>query len=428
MIVKELTNLRDTPVIVVNDDVHKEFKIAIIRSKYVVFPVCVMPASHPDVNVRIKSNEVFVSSKVLEAAQASLEDLDIKFVSEGLFVYGTLLSEYITPDGRVWRGWGGLDRFPRVRGVIRDYIIYYDGIPYAVCQGASEILGEVYFDVSEDVMRMIDGVERKAGYKEIMTQATIIENFPLIESINVKLYEYEGKPRGLRMRTMLFGDAFSIHGKMVYFEHNKYFSVLRGNCPIVITAPHGGYYRSSDFPKKCLCEADEETYELAMNLVKEIYKLSNKHHVPSAVLARIHRSRVDLNREEDFSASAIARKYHDIIAELTYKRKALLVDIHGMSIDHEDDIEIGTNLGRSISGEKEIINMLVDNLEKEGFSVCVDKKFTGGFTIRKHGGKENIIAIQIEINKRLRTFEKYRDTAEKLARALWEVLLLNESI
>lgn len=415
MKIRVLNKLHDTLAVIVNDSVYRKFKIALASSKDATLPICIMPASHPDINAQVNIDEYFVTPKTLKVFQANSEELNIKLVSNGLFVYGTLVKRGIYPNGQTFEGWGGLCKFPMIKAMIDDYALYYRNLPYAIRQDKQNILGETYLDVDDDAIKNIHEIEIGAGYHETAARATIMENFPLIGDVEVKFYEHKSQPSGIKMKTMIYGEAFYVNGKMIYFEHNKYFSALRGNCPIIITAPHGGYYRPIDMPMKGEREADEETYELAREIIVNIYEMSDKRFVPSAVLARIHRSRVDLNNEQDFYESSIAKIYHNTISELASERKVLLIDIHGMSEHNDYDVELGTMFGRTINGREDVVNSALDVLEKSNLSVCVDRKYFGGFTVRKHGRKNNVIAIQIEVNKRLRSFDKYKNTAKILA-------------
>lgn len=419
-----LNKLRDTPAVIVNDNVYRKYKIALVRLVGKTIPVSTMPASHPDVGIRVSDDEYFVTPKVLEVLQGDLEYLDIELVSNGLFVYGTLVKKGIYPDGQIFEGWGGLSKFPVVKAMIKDYALYYKTLPYAIRRDKQCILGEAYLGVDNDIIEYIHDVEIGAGYHETVTRAKIMENFPLIGDLEVRFYEYKGEPRGIEMRTMIYGEAFNVNRKMIYFKHTKYFSILEGNYPIIITAPHGGYYRPINMPTRNKKEADEETYELAREIITRIYELSEKQILPSAVLARIHRSRVDLNRKQDYHESQIAKKYHEKISKLINNQEAILIDIHGMSIQNDYDIELGTLSGQAIKNKEEVIENILSTLEKSGLSVQIDQKYSGGFTIRKHGAKRNVAAIQIEINKKLRRHNNYRKTARTIAEAILQSINL----
>lgn len=418
---------RDIPAIIVNEKTYRKFKVAVVHNGNKRFPICIVTSNHPDIRARLSNNEILVTPKMLEVTQISnssdLSDkLDIRFFLQGLFVYGTLLSRYVTPNGDIHEGWGGLEKYPNVKGFCSPYILYYNGLPYLTQEnnGKSSVIGEIYLGVDESVQRRIDNIELSANYKIITTKAEIIENFPLVRKINVKLYEYSGKPRGVALRTMLFEEAYVVNKKMTYFQHNRFFSVLKGNCSIIITAPHGGYYCPLEMPSVTNAESDEETYALSREIITKIYWMSNQQLIPSAVLAKIHRSRVDLNSTIDCHNRRIAKEYHGIIENIGSKQAEILIDIHGMSAKEKYDIELGTNYGATVKNREDLLEELRENLKKEGFSVVVDRKYTGGFTVRHHSQK-GLIAIQIEINKRLRMPWNYKETAKRIAKAIWKI-------
>lgn len=304
--------------------------------------------------------------------------------------------------------------------MVTGYSLRYNYLPYAVSNKSGEIIGEIYLGVESEVIESIRNIELNAGYREINYQAQIIENFPVRRSIDIIMYEYPHDIRGKEMRTMLFGEAFHTSNGITYYDHREYYSTIKGNMRILITVLHGGYYRPLNLSIRCQCEADEETFELAREVITHIYWLSRGTCIPSAVLGRIHRSRVDFNYAEDFYELSIAQEYHNRINKLLSKDETLLIDIHGMSEYNKYDVEIGTLFGKAAYNREDIIEAIVSVMEKAGLNVCIDKKFYGGFTIKKYGGKRGTIAIQIEINKRLRTFDSYKKTAKILAEAIWE--------
>ena len=418
---------KDIPAIIVNEEVYRKFKVAVIRNGNNRFPACIVASRHPDIHARLDDNDILVTPKILEIAQISdpldLSDkLDIEFFSQGLFVYGTLLSSYVTPEGDIRRGWGGLEKYPKIRGICSSYALYYHELPYMIRENNSKsgVIGEIYLGVNANIERKIDNIELSANYKITRTKAKIIENFPLIRKIDVKLYEYNGKPSGIALRTMLFEEAYVVNKKMTYFQHDRFFSVLKGNSSIIITAPHGGYYCPLEMPSVTNAESDEETYALSREIITEIYWMSDQQVIPSAVLAKIHRSRVDLNSAIDYYNRRIAKEYHRMIENIGSEQTEILIDIHGMSAKEKYDIELGTNYGATVRNREDLLEEFRENLKKEGFSVVVDRKYTGGFTVRHHSQKD-LIAIQIEINKRLRMPWNYKETAKRIAKAIWKI-------
>lgn len=88
MCIKVTDKLRDTAAIVVSDELYKDFAIAVVNSKIAQFPACIVSADHPDVKLRIRRNEIYITRKILEITREDPEDLDIKFFPAGYLYMG----------------------------------------------------------------------------------------------------------------------------------------------------------------------------------------------------------------------------------------------------------------------------------------------------------------------------------------------------
>jgi hypothetical protein len=75
---------------------------------------------------------------------------------------------------------------------------------------------------------------------------------------------------------------------------NGYIQYLEGNNNILLTAPHGGNMRPLSIPKRKSGISTMDTY--TRRLTSKVYSLFRTEDKPTALIADIHRSKVDLNR------------------------------------------------------------------------------------------------------------------------------------
>lgn len=235
----------------------------------------------------------------------------------------------------------------------------------------------------------------------------------------------------------------------LFIEHKK------GKLPIIISVPHGGTLRVDSIPDrpKGILGTDKATIPLAKAIISYIKQMSNVE--PSYVISKVHRCKIDLNRNESESYpinSQIAKKiyqlYHKKILEIIKHNLesfdySLLIDIHGFEKDKRPkgymDVELvlGTNNLSSLSSE------LVPVIKRESnIRGKIIKKFlelnipiapihphgkeyilTGGYIIQQYGAAKipKSQAIQIEFSDNIRINNpplKY-----KVLKALSEVLL-----
>ena len=423
--IRVVDKLPDTMAIIVHKRFFRRAKIAVIKCMDLRIPLCVLPNDHPDVLIKIDDETICVTPRVIKELNCDVDHLEVKFFSEDLFVYGTLLPKWITPDGRIGYCWDEeLRKYSRVRAILEGYELIYNSLPYACRVQDKKILGTVYLGAIERGIKEINCIEAGAGYKIRKLEVIIAENYPMKRKMGCRAYIYPHKVKGRGIFTMLYGDAFYSNGSFYHYVYEDHMIYLEGNYPLLITAPHGGYWRPINYPARHSdAEADEETYELTREIIRNIYELSNNRIVPYSVLGRIHRSRVDLNREKEAIRSTIARRYHERIRNyLSRLGKLILLDIHGMRIDRPYDIELGTVCGETVKGMEEILENFRKALIKQGFSVVVDKELIGEYTVRHYGESRNITAIQVEINKRHRTILNYPETARKIAKAILETI------
>jgi N-formylglutamate amidohydrolase len=136
-----------------------------------------------------------------------------------------------------------------------------------------------------------------------------------------------------------------------YFGERNFIEYLPGDLPLVISAPHGGREDPEEIPQReaGVVQMDTNTQELARAIGEEV--LARTGHRPHLILCRLHRRRLDCNREivEAAAGNPVAEKawneYHAFIdtalaAATAQAGKAFFIDLHGQA--HKDQrIELG---------------------------------------------------------------------------------------
>lgn len=254
-----------------------------------------------------------------------------------------------------------------------------------------------------------------------------------------------------------------------YFGEKNYIEYLPGDLPLVISAPHGGREKPDELPErtKGVVDIDTNTQELARTIADELQARTGRR--PHLIICRLHRSRLDCNREigEAAAGHAVAEQawteYHGFVAQalktaIAQGGRAFYIDLHGQN--HRDRrIELGYlhapetlqapdsaldapgvaasgSLRRIAEKSKLPYSALVRGprslgalLEARGFA-CVPSPerpepvlpyFQGGYSVRRHVAADQPVAgLQIEC-----TLAGVRDTPEnraKFAAALVDVL------
>lgn len=255
-------------------------------------------------------------------------------------------------------------------------------------------------------------------------------------------------------------------------EVSDYVEIHQGKLPIILSVPHGGDQKPANILARRygVTAKDSNTAELSLMLAEELEaKYGGKPHL---VICRIHRSKVDCNRElseaaqGDPAAIATWKLFHGTLDEMENQvtrqfSTGLTIDLHGHR--HEEErVELGylltspmLNQGddelesnkkfRLLSSVRDLSTRTTASftdlirgpqslgalLESQGFkSVPSPQKphpstapyFSGAYTIAEHGSRDSgtISAIQIECPWRgVRDTEKNQ---RKFAQALAVVL------
>jgi hypothetical protein len=145
----------------------------------------------------------------------------------------------------------------------------------------------------------------------------------------------------------------------VYFGANQYVELIAGALPLIVSAPHGGALRPGDIPDRTapgsVTIADANTEELARAVADAF--LSTTGAAPSTIIMRLHRSKVDANRDLQDAAQGnaqAARAWREFQGYIEAARAAVVdrgrpgfyIDLHGHGHDLQR-LELGYMLSAS---------------------------------------------------------------------------------
>jgi N-formylglutamate amidohydrolase len=215
----------------------------------------------------------------------------------------------------------------------------------------------------------------------------------------------------------------------------RYVTVIKGDLPIILSAPHGGRLkvpgvaeRKGEGIAQFTTVREENTAEIALALAAILEQVFGAR--PHVVVAHFERKYLDANRPaasayEGKEAAPLYDAYHaalDAACKQVQKDfgRGLLLDLHGQAGD-ADAIYRGTVNGKSVTllvqrfgqaavtGEKSVLGALA----KLGYKVLPandaadqkETKFNGGHIVRTYGshGGSGIDAIQLELGSALRS-------------------------
>ena len=243
-----------------------------------------------------------------------------------------------------------------------------------------------------------------------------------------------------------------------YFGRSQYTEYLPGDLPLVVSAPHGGYLKPGEIPDRGYGTTvqDRNTQELARQIRSAVFDQTG--HYPHVIISRIHRIKLDPNREIVEAAQGdpeAERAWYEFqtyieeaqaIVEETFG-KGFYIDLHGHGHAIQR-LELGyllssSDLGQSneaLSGvsfvNKSSVKALAESsgasladlirgprsigtlMEIEGIPAVPSVSqpnpsgnpyFTGGYNTARHGSRNGgqVSGVQIECN-----FTGVRDTEE----------------
>ena len=222
-----------------------------------------------------------------------------------------------------------------------------------------------------------------------------------------------------------------------YIEYN------RGSIPLIISVPHGGKTKCDHIPRRTngIHGIDKDTIKLACELIEKIKNVF-KFKTPSYIISKIHRAKIDFNRnsseaydQESELAKKIYRFYHNKIEELILYNletfnSSMLIDIHGFEKEKRPkgfrDVELilGTNNLESLYPNsipkrdwgKNLRGKIVKKFNNLNIAIApghhLRREFvlTGGYITTKYGASQfltkNSQTIQIEFSDKIRLYDK----------------------
>ena len=244
------------------------------------------------------------------------------------------------------------------------------------------------------------------------------------------------------------------------FGTRRFIEYLPGDTPLVIAVPHGGTHKPADIPERStgVVGIDTNTQELGRTIGETLFARTG--HRPHLIICRLHRSKVDANRDLLEAAQgnpAAARawgEHHQFIEQACSTAAerhgmAFFIDLHGHghpdprvelgylqnSLELSDCIEaldqpsyVHASSLRWIVEHKGVPHTellfgptsLGAILEANGFRSTPSPRmpipsepfFQGGYTVHRHcQSQRNVTGLQIEAN-----FPRIRDTAQNRAR------------
>jgi len=151
----------------------------------------------------------------------------------------------------------------------------------------------------------------------------------------------------------------------------EYVEIIKGNLPLIISVPHGGYEKPENIPERngrFAKNQDIYTIEIVRKIISHTYELTGRY--PHVIINHLHRTRLDANRSIKEAANGnpdaelVWEAYHNQISNaksvlLKEYGKGLFIDLHG----HRHEIE-RIELGYLLSAEE---LRLSDELLNDGY-------------------------------------------------------------
>lgn len=185
------------------------------------------------------------------------------------------------------------------------------------------------------------------------------------------------------------------------------FNIIKGNIPIILSAPHcKEQLREGKIKTK-----ESETDTLAIEVANKIN------------CSCIYKTKFYNN---DPNWDKLSTYKNELVKFINNNNIKCLLDIHGMKAERKSDICIGTEFLQNICSRKDILNKLVTILKSNGFkNVTIDVPFSAS--------NPNVISsfisatcsipcFQIEINNRFRTPEYSEYNFELLTSTFIEII------
>lgn len=185
--------------------------------------------------------------------------------------------------------------------------------------------------------------------------------------------------------------------KLELLELDSDYIIMKGNLPILFTAPH---------TMKQLKE--DGTIKLNESYTKAIALYLNKYFNTSCMV-KINDTGIDSNQDnrDEFKK--------EIIRFVKENNIKLVIDLHGANINQDFDIEFGTlnNLSIDFSTIRELEEAFTENGIK---NIKHNDPFKGGAITQYLYGIKDIDVVQIEINAKYRNYNNI-ENLEKLCKS-----------
>jgi N-formylglutamate amidohydrolase len=215
-------------------------------------------------------------------------------------------------------------------------------------------------------------------------------------------------------------------------DFSRYFEFAKGNTPVILSCPHGGYKKPKRIPDKTVGPRipDKNTYFIA-KLIISLLKVKNIRIF--YILNKIHRSKVDLNRpsqsESSFNPTSIEAKtiYHsyqeilnDFAQECVSKYgRALIIDFHGYTKPYRKTLDLLEDSNKQDCKKYWGCSQLQTEISKyfkmdDGLALTEHNlSYSGGYITQQFFKKRQINALQIEVAKSIRLDFQLTETLVK---------------
>ena len=227
-------------------------------------------------------------------------------------------------------------------------------------------------------------------------------------------------------------------------DFSRYFEFAKGNTPVILSCPHGGYKKPKRIPDKTIGPRipDKNTYFIA-KLIISLLRVKNIRIF--YVLNKIHRSKVDLNRpsqsESSFNHTSIEAKtifhsYQELLNDFAQEcvsnyGRALIIDFHGYTKPYREypDVIFGHIFGKTLDlledpnkqdckkywGCSQLQTEISKHFKMDDGLALTEHNlsYSGGYITQQFFKKNQINALQIEVAKSIRLDFQLTETLVK---------------
>lgn len=286
----------------------------------------------------------------------------------------------IFDTGIIWRKQFGLtdnNGLPSSYGILKNAGLFIDDNNLYIYAGLKSKINfdETQFNLVNNQLQNLEievsSETIKISIKQInnlYTKSKIILNDNQNININDESTSFALSTIGLNRTNGLFLEYQLVQDYLLntrYFGKDNLIEYLVGNMPLILTVTHGGFKNltyindrsQTNLSDSIVLGTDNFTYQLALNLRKKIYHLTNKY--PHVILGCLTRSKCDLNRYiyqtengksyavEDKDMSTAWWEFYNFINIAINNNNSFILDIHGHGLEN-NDYTITTNIESQI--------------------------------------------------------------------------------